>query len=233
MKRLLFLCVALLLLLAACGKKTDAPAEPPLLPGFTQFIVTEHRLPPPEQSFDAGFEAFYEDFTAAVYVRDMEFIDSILDDEVMTSFGGDPGKEYFHEFWSGYDIWTVLEQIAALGGVHDPANKSFTAPYTFVDFQETGLDVYGHFIVIGEGVRVFETASIVSKVIDTLDHTIVEFRYSSEFWEKHPNDFVSVTTLSGEVGYIQKKYLRAPIDYRLCIEQKDGGWRMVSLTAGD
>jgi len=263
MKRLLLLCVILALLLSACGQTSETPtttASPELttlaptestteeqttevpvtaVPGKTQFTVTKHQLIPPKQSFDAEFEAFYKEFTAAVSKKDMAFIDSILDEGIMSSFGGDPTKDFFYEHWETqrehYDreLWDVLEAIIALGGVYDQTKKSFTAPYIFTDFKNTDLDAYEYFAIIEKSVSVYENESVNSKVIDALDYSILEFHHNQEFWEKKAEDFVSVTTLSGSAGFIQRKHLRSPIDYRLCIEQKDGQWKLLWLIAGD
>ena len=256
MKKLLILCIAITLLLAACGQAPDAPTtalitaipteapitttEPAPIEWATMFSVTEHKLPPPKENFDAEFTTFYNEFAAAVGKKDMRFIDGILDDEVMSSFGGDPGKEYFHTYWDSQNLWAVLDEIVALGGVYYPKTskdypsyeKFFVAPYTFQrDFE--GLDGYGFYVVIDKGVPVYKEEDAESEVVTKLDYRILEFHHSDAFWDKGPEDFVSVTTLSGSTGYIQKKFLRSPIDYRLCIEQKDGEWKLLWLIAGD
>jgi len=259
MKRLLFLCMAILLLLSACGQAQTKPTEPPTTEltseaaptttepaptktWSTQFAVTEHKLPPPQQAYPAAFEAFYKEFTEAVRDRNMSFIDSILDDEVTSSFGGDLGKAYFHEYW-GYQenhLWAELDKILALGGIYYPQKSErypsygncFVAPYTFTgDFE--GLDGFDYFVLTEKGVPVYTEEDTESEVITTLDYRILEFYHSDDFRAKGPDDFVSVTTLAGVAGYMQKKYLRSPVDYRLCIEQKDEGWKLLWLIAGD
>ena len=236
---------------------TQAPSTAELItaiPGKTQFTVTKHQLIPPKQVFDAEFEAFYKEFTAAVRRKDMQFIDSILDEGIMSSFGGELTKEYFYEFWEHRDqrkvvykkdLWDELEAIIALGGVYYQAGefrqsnrgKCFAAPYLFTEFDSTLFDGYSHGYeaVIDKGVRVYAEKSINSKEIDTVDYNILEYHYDSseQLWELGPDDFISVTTLSGAAGYIQWKYLRSPIDFRLCIEQKDGEWELLWLIAGD
>ena len=260
MKKLLILCIVIPLLLAACGQAPDAPTTasatsiptdapitttaPAPVEWATMFSVTEHKLLPPKENFDAEFKAFYDEFAAAVGKKDMRFIDGILDSEVMSSFGGDPGKEYFHAHWDSQNLWAVLDEIIALGGVYYPKTserypsyeKFFVAPYTFIgDFEELeGVDYY---VVTGKDVPIHKEESIESEVVTKLEYRILEFHHSDafalEFRDKGPEDFVSVTTLSGAVGYIQKQYLRSPIDYRLCIMQKDGEWKLLWLIAGD
>lgn len=259
MKRLLFLCIAILLLLSACGQtQTEPPSTTELaseeaptttepattVTWDTQFTVTEHKLAPPNQVFNAEFEAFYKEFTAAVQDRNMEFIDGILDDEVTSSFGGDPGKAYFHEYW-GYKenhLWSELDKIIALGGVYYSKTSErypsygncFVAPYIFTgDFKE--LDGVDYYVVTEKGVPVHKEEDAESEVVTTLDYRLLEYHYSDSdrLLEKGLDDFVSVTTLSDNTGYIQWKYLRSPMDYRLCIEQKDEGWKLLWLIAGD
>ena len=279
MKRLFALCIVALLLLSACGQTPIEPTEPstaapttteempttqapstaePItaIAGKTQFTVTKHRLIPPKQVFDAEFEAFYKEFVAAVRAKDMDFIDSILDEGIMSSFGGEPTKEYFYEFWEHRDqrkdvyrksLWDELEAIITLGGRYYQAGvfrevtgKCFVAPYLFMDFiyedfADDDVRPFDYDVIIEKGVRVYENANTNSKVIDTLDYNIVIYHYNANetLWELSPDDFVSITTLSGAAGYIQWKYLRSPIDFRLCIEQKDGEWKLLWLIAGD
>ena len=260
MKKLLILSLIALLFLPACGQAskaqttaqpatittetTEAPTttEAPAPVSATMFTVTEHKLPPPNQSFNADFKAFYDEFTAAVGKKDMRFIDGILDDEVMSSFGGEPGKEYFHEYWSGQNLWAALNDIIALGGVYYSRGSErypsygncFVAPYTYAKFDETGVDAFEHYVVIDKGVPVYAEESVESEVITKLDYRILAYhRDNGDLFSKGPEDFVSVTTLTGATGYMQKQYLRSPMDCRLCIEQKDGEWKLLWLIAGD
>jgi hypothetical protein len=173
MKQLLVLCIAALLILSAC---TQTPVEPP---ATTLPTVESTTAPPSAAPEELAFEAFYEQFKAAVSKKDMQFIDGILDDGVISSFGGDPGKAYFYEHWdnekeyNGRDLWTVLEEIVALGGVrYQPGEynravngECFVAPYTFVESRTGETDFGG--------------------------------------------------------------------GYRLCIEKKENGWKLLWLIAGD
>ena len=261
MKRLLALCI-LVLTLSACHELPDAPVTsvtpitpatsapsttpaPVLSPkpkaGETDFIITESQLFPPEQVLDPDFEPFYKDFSAAVNNHDARFLDSILDDKVWFSYGGESGKDEFYAFFAEQDVWAVLQEILDLGGIFYKPNtyapgKCFVAPYTYTNFPRmpaSDLDAYDYFIIIDQGVPVYDQASAASETIDTLDYNIAEFRYSDAFLDKGPDDFVSVTTLSGAVGFVQKKHLRSAVGYRLCIEQKDDGWKLTMLVAGD
>ena len=239
MKQLLILCAALLLILSACGQ---APAEP----DPTTIPTTIEASQAPAQPEDVSFEAFYEEFVIAVRNQDMQFIDGILDDGVMSSFGGEPTKAFFHEHWeieethNGRELWAVLEETIALGGVHYEAGEyfpdqhqgeCFVAPYILEEFRKTGLDAFEHLAVIEADVPVYEEESAASKVTGTLDYGYVAFH--SDFWGIGPEEFVSVTALSGTAGYVQWKHLRSPIDYRLCFEKKDSGWKLLWLIAGD
>jgi len=234
MKQLLILCVALLLALAACGQ---APVEPVTT---TSAATTEAQAQPA----DTSFETFYSTFTAAVHSKDMQFIDGILDDGTMSSFGGEPGKEYFYEYWDirqehyQKDLWDELGAIIALGGeyyeageYHPSFGECFVAPWTFMAINDTGLDAFEHLAVLGEGVPVYEKEDVESKVTGTLDYGYVA--YHSELRDIGPEEFVSITALSGTAGYVQWKFLRSPIDYRLCLERKDSGWKLLWLIAGD
>ena len=79
---------------------------------------------------------------------------------------------------------------------------------------------------------VYAEENVTSEVIATLDYNILEFHNNGALGMS-PDNFVGIKTLSGEVGHIQEKHLRSPVDYRLCIAQKDDGWKLLWLIAGD
>jgi hypothetical protein len=139
-------------------------------------------------------------------------------------------------------LWTELEKIIAFGGsfdnFYDSEQEFFVAPYVFGDFPNE-LDGFECFAIIDKNVNVYAENDIKSRVIDHLNYNIIKFNnirldWYDAFWRKSDDDLVKIKTLSGEMGYIAKKYIRSPIDYRLFIEYKDNiGWKLTVLVAGD
>lgn len=236
-------------------KSTSLPSPPPAaentdmpesLNDEIHFIVTGYQLfPPEEQILDDDFSMVYEKFTDAVYHKDLSAIDSFLYEYIELSFGGEIGKQDFYEIWDLHnapeqsELWAELESIIGLGGVYYKETDCFVAPYTFTNFE---LDAYGYFVIIGKDVKVYEEENTGSRIIDYLSYNIIETNVcdneymdlSREFWDKTGQDFVKIKTLSETEGYIQKQYIRSPIDYRFGISRDDSGeWKLIFMLAGD
>lgn len=227
--------------------------ETPIVPVEKQdaidyFIATEYQLLPPEnQNFDGEFSRVYEAFREAIYNKDLNFIDSFIDERIFLSFGGHMGREGLYDLWALHEnpeqseLWVELEKIIELGGTYDESEKTFIAPYTWsgsvgyhvpegaYDSLQDGFYEYEEFIIDKE-VKVYEEENAQSRVIDTLSYNVC-FRPLGSDWEA---DFVKIKTPSGAEGYTQQKYLRTVADMRLRISyEEEDGWRLRTFIGGD
>jgi hypothetical protein len=129
--------------------------------------------PVDEGSKDPSFQAFRDKLIEAAKNRDAKYILSILDPNILNSFGGNGGVKEFKEQWKldnpNSELWGVLGKILSMGGSF--SKNEFCAPYVFSKFPE--LDPFEHSAIIGEQVRVREQPDLTSPVIASLSYDIV------------------------------------------------------------
>jgi|GEM_PF-1831552 len=208
------------------------------VPFTAEFTVTERKLIPPEQNFGAEFSKALEKLTDAVHSKNLTVLDDFLDNETMVDFGGSGGKAKFYEHWElnknpeNSKLWTELKKIFDLGGTYDENEKRFVAPYVFSDFPEE-LDAFTHFVITGTDIKVYTEKNLESKVAGVLNDNIIKASEDNGFFEKTDQDFIGIKISSGSQGYIQKKYIRSPIGYRLSLVYKKSGWKLTYMVEGD
>lgn len=124
-------------------------------------------------------------------------------------------------------LWEELAKVLALGGTFS-SEASFTAPYTFSRWPDD-VDAFSHVAIIGSSVRVRSAASRTAPTVASLSYTIVE-----QVESKTPDDeWIRVRLPDGQSGYVDKRYVRSPIDYRAIFTKDGGRWQMTVFVAGD
>ena len=208
-------------------------------------VLRDQLLPPAKQSYDEEFEKAYQKLADCIQRKDLAALDALLDEAIQSSFGGDIGKSDFYAYWGLIQdvdhnaFWEEFDKILRLGGVYNPATGTFTAPYTFTNFT---LDAYNHYVIIDKNVAVYAEANLSSEVLDHLQYNIVQTNVwytenrdiAQAFWDKDGQELIKIQTPSGKDGYIQKQYLRSPIDYRFGFSRNDSGeWKITFMLSGD
>ncbi|MBN7772847.1 SH3 domain-containing protein [Clostridium aminobutyricum] len=209
--------------------------------GETIPVETENQLSPQqEQAYDADFDKAYKEFVDAVHKKDLPALDRFLDDNILTSYGGERGKDYFYKYWNlntnpaQSELWAELEKIISLGGSYSKEDRTFTAPYTYSSFPDE-FDAFENFVVISQKVNVYGKKDLESKVIAYLNYNIIKVDATeSDYWNKSDQDLIKIEMPSGKKGYVQKQFIRSPIDYRLSIIYKNNDeWKLTFMVAGD
>jgi hypothetical protein len=194
--------------------------------------AAQARLLPVDQAASVpDFFSFRAQLQIAVAKRDVEAVVSVLSKDVKLSFGGDGGVEGFRKIWNpgspDSGLWETLASVLALGGTFAP-DGTFTAPYVFSTWPQE-KDAFAHMAAIGTGIRVRSSPGVTSPVVDTLDYSIVEiveFPAADVQW-------VQVKLAQGRKGFVDSRYLRSPIDYRIHFAKLDGRWQVLLFLAGD
>jgi hypothetical protein len=188
-------------------------------------------LPVDEAASVPDFFSFRAQLQIAVAKRDVEAVVSVLSKDVKLSFGGDGGVEDFRKIWNpgspDSGLWEALASVLALGGTFAP-DGTFTAPYIFSTWPQE-KDAFAHMAAIGTGIRVRSSPGVTRTVVDTLDYSIVEiveFPAADVQW-------VQVKLAQGRKGFVDSRYLRSPIDYRIHFAKLDGRWQVLLFLAGD
>lgn len=177
------------------------------------------------------FLAFRTQLQSAISRRDVQAVTAVLHPDVKLSFGGDDGVSAFAPLWTptapDTKLWETLATVLALGGTFE-GDSIFTAPYVFTNWPHD-LDAFDYAAIIGKGVRVRRAPSDTAAVVATLDYAIVETLESAT----NESSWVPVRIAGGHRGYVHRRYIRSPIDYRVRFVKRDGRWQMVFFLAGD
>lgn len=177
------------------------------------------------------FFSFRAQLLVALAKRDVDGLMSVVHKDIKNSFGGNDGIDEFRETWfserPGASIWETLTSVLALGGIFTSEAK-FSAPYVF-SLWPRDVSGFDYVAVTGSGVRVRSKPSATSAPLATVSYSILEVPQDLEA----PEGWVAVKLLSGATGYVDRRYVRSPIDYRATFRKIDGKWQMTVLIAGD
>lgn len=225
---------ALLIFLAACGGDAPPPIQTPATPP-PQTTAAPPSVTGPKLAFidegakDPEFAAFRQQLIDAVKRRDKDAVLQLADPKIRTSFGGTGGRaDLGKRLDQDPKLWQQVESILALGGTFRDGGgrRAFWAPYVYSAFPED-QDAFTTFAVIDDAAPLRETPSEDARVVATLSRDIVT---------GHPGqsvDWLEVQTADGRKGWVERKYVRSPIDYRAGFGKTEQGWRMDALVAGD
>jgi hypothetical protein len=204
-------------------------------------------LPVDEASKDPSLVAFRQRLISAVEKKDHQYIRSILDPNIVVSFGGDGGVKDFFEFWKPErpesELWQELATILSMGGSFEPTEgePSFWVPYVFStwDRLEDQLkgddDVFTHAAIVAENVEMKSAPDPGATILSMLSYDVVKVDYESSVRESGKDSFawVKITMSDGKTGFVEGRFIRSPIDYRAGFQKKGDRWRMTALVAGD
>lgn len=214
--------------------------------GMFAFAQSE-KLAPPTVDFSQhpGLESFLSQLNLAIEQEDLDALFAFLSDDVMSSFGGDGGREEFYQFWDGeqYKLWWTLRRIIDLGGCSLDQN-TYAFPYVFNLDLEDGDAVFSIGAVTGERVNLRSYPTVQhSEVIAQLSHELVWFlpnEYGSHIGSGdneigEPLWLLVQTYDRKQQGWIYWKYVYSPIDYRMIIlyNKEAARWEITALVAGD
>ena len=209
-------------------------------------------LPRDETRSDASLAAFVRQLKKAIAAKDEVWIKSVLDKNVVSTYGDEEGIATFMRYWSpendSMHFWLYLDRVVKMGGVflHDTADLSgkyqFVFPYAY-DI-EVGIedDPYLMGVVTGENVNLRAAPSIDSEVIRQLSYHVIYFLFEddeissnvslNEFGEP---EWYQVTTFDKTCqGWINWKYVYSLIGPRLFLfKDQKGQWKISAFVAGD
>jgi len=205
---------------------------------ITPAIAGERKLYPVDEGRnDASFNVFRERLLKALRERDKKHLLSVIDPQIKWSFGGDDGIREFRRHWKldGGDskLWGELIDVLSLGGTFSTSGgrKEFWAPYTFSKFPDD-LAAFEYAAIVGKDVRVRARPSGDAPAVAMLSYDLVKAEFSENSGAGAPG-WAKVTAPSGKQGYVTRKFVRSPVDYRACFRNVKGKWLMTVFIAGD
>ena len=195
--------------------------------------------PGDESTWDSSFRAFRKRLDLALAQKDAIFIESILTNNVLSSFGGDGGIEEFKEHYkltqNDSEFWEIMKECLLLGGTfqyYGDGHKYFVAPYVFSRFPKE-FDVFFYAAIVKKAVPMRMSPDDRAKIVHLLSYDIVKTAEEgrAELVEMK-NGYMKVASLSGERGWVRLEAMRSPIDYRVFFKRVDGRWKLSSLVNG-
>lgn len=178
---------------------------------------------------DADFAAFRQQLLEAVGRRDRAAVLDLAHPNIRTSFGADGGRaDLGRNLDRDPELWQELQTILSMGGTfRDGGGKrAFWAPYVYSVFPED-RDAFTTFAVIADAVPLREKPSADSRTVAILSRDLVTGEPGESV------EWIEVQTIDGRKGWVEKTFVRSPVDYRAGFGKTDQGWRMDALVAGD
>lgn len=200
-------------------------------------LAQEMKLKPVDQAGrDPSFAKFRTALLDAVRRRDVDYVVAQADLEVKLSFGGDYGRDTFHnlltgtEDWQGEAYWAELQRVLELGGVFMDAN-SFCTPYVAcLDVPGCpDCDPYETMFTVARDAVARAEPDASAPVAARLSYDVLRIDIEAE----HQGEWTPVILPDGSRGYVSGPDFRMSIDYRALFEKVDGTWRMTVFIAGD
>lgn len=177
------------------------------------------------------FYSFRAQLQSAVARRDVAALIGSLDPGIRNSFGDNNGIEAFRQIWEPDDrkgrVWETLGEVLALGGSFD-REGNFVAPYVFSRWPEQ-VDAFSHAAITGAAVPVRGAPASSSPVTTSLSFAVVEqveSRGADDSW-------IQIRLARGKTGYVDRRFIRSPTDYRAIFSKRDGKWKLSAFLAGD
>lgn len=211
------------------AEKSDQSSQNPLL-----------LLPVDEADQNPDFAKFRDSLMAAVARKDLAFLKEHTAQDIRYSFGTNNGINGFMSLWkldtkpTDSEIWPELSRLLLLGGTFDKNKTIFTAPYVFSKFP-CSVDAFRYVAVIKPNINIYAQPDANSRVIIGLSYNILKLADSQNYKSAGPEpvEWKKVFTPDGQDGFIDKNYVRSPVDYRAQFKKENGTWKMILFVSGD
>ncbi len=210
-----------------------------------QQVAEKGKLNPVDEApTDTLFFVFRENLRQLVKDKNVFGLLEAVDEDIKNGFGDNNGFAEFVTLWeldkpekaAASKIWSILEEVLALGGSFLALPGSFEANYVSSTWPAT-YEPFDHAAIIGSGVRFRTSPTLQSKTIASISYDIVkvlEYTDKEETIGGETHPWVKIAMLDGREGYVYGKFLRSPVGYRSTFSINDKGlWQMDSLLSGD
>jgi hypothetical protein len=203
-------------------------------------------LPTDDASQDPFFAEFRNQLLKAARNHDVNFVISILDPNVKNGSDTERGITQFKNQWQldqrDSRLWEVLTTILAMGGsfrANDGA-REFCAPYVtskwpaVVSQLPQRADPLDYQVITDNEVAMKSQPNSSATTLAVLSYDVVKVSSASVATTPssgNSSNWMKITTLAGQDGYVPDKYVRSATDYHACFKKVDAKWFMNELAA--
>jgi hypothetical protein len=218
---------------------------------FTAYSQEKIVLPRNETGQDPSLATFVAELKKAITDQNADWIKSVLDKDVMSSLGDEPGIESFLNYWTpennSTDFWPYLKRAVDMGGVflHDQNDESgrfqFVFPYVYDIEMDQDDDYYMIGAITGKNVNLRSAPDTKSKVITQLSHHVIYFNYEDQDMSNvalnscgDPEWYLIETYDKKYKGWVNWQYVYSVTGPRLFLfKDQKGRWKISAFVAGD
>lgn len=199
---------------------------------ITSPISAKTLRPRNECAANKHFATFTRRIANVVQRRDAAGFVALLATNVQIDFGGGEGKKAFAQVWhldrgAKSPLWTELDAMLKLGCAVEKDWAVF--PYIFARAPEAE-DVFSQYLVTGANVAMRSAPRVESRKIATLNWDVVT---AASQESTIANGWRHVTRSDGTAGYVNERFLRSSVDYRLIVGIVRGQPMITHFIAGD
>lgn len=213
-------------IIAGCSR--EAPPAKPQLPALPSWGKA---LPVDEGSRDPSFAIFRDTLLAIVQRRDSAALSARLAPTIKYSFGdsrGGPAGLFasWRKNQSMDRMWATLEDVLTHGG-RFTSRESFYAPWTAGPLPDS-LDAFEFLFVRDSNVLVRARPEVSDTGFGRLSFDIVRRN-------GNPADTLwrGIKLPDNRVGYVEARYARSPVEYRIGFRRSGTSWVIDFFVAGD
>ena len=247
-----FILAAMLVLQFGCQTSQSANTlnekNPHRLDTQTKVVNTQpiKLLPVDDASQDPSFAEFRSQLIKAARNHEAKFVISILDSDIKNGSDAERGIMQFKNQWQvdqrDSNLWEVLTTILIMGGsfrINDGA-REFCAPYVTSEWPSVvsqlpqNADPLDYQVIVDKEVAVKSQPNSSATTVSVLSYDVVKL--SSTTVTTAPNsvnslNWMKISTLAGQEGYVQDKYVRGASDFHACFRKLGQKWLMTELAA--
>lgn len=221
---------------AESGNLDEALAAEPVLADpeiLTQLLNPMQDGPLAPRSDCGGLEGeqeFRAELARIAEGRDKAGLLALVSDDVKLDFGGGAGRASLDGLLSGDEaekLWIALDVLLPLGCAAQ-GGDALVLPWFFAQNSWVDDPIDGY-LVTGQNVPFFETASGIAEEFDQISWEAVELIMEDDDYP----DMTLVRRRDGLEGYVKNTSLRRSIDYRVLADKSENGWKITAFIAGD
>lgn len=215
-------------------------------------------FPTDERFQDTDLTSLIDSLQLAVKNKNFEFILSHLCDTVFMGYAADVPETAngFRQYWIDSEgnvsdeLWIEMKRALELGGrfltpdENYPfyGNEIYQIPYLVFPWEIS--DMFMSQAAIAKNVPVYKNKDTTSNVVGYLNYDIVDVNYEESGVEPlfegvttityNQMEWVKITTLNMKIsGYVDGKFLNAPLGLRLFLAKNSGKWKIRGVAIGE